>query len=155
MKVTLVTVGKLKETYWRDALAEYSKRLSRFCTFRVVELAESKNTSRAAADILRAKEEEGERILDAVNGRVIVLDLRGQDYSSEKLAATIGNAVDMGQDLSFVIGGSDGLSDAVLTRAHLAIRFGLITFPHQLIRVVLAEQIYRAFCINNHISYHK
>lgn len=156
MKLTVVCVGKLKEPYLKDAIAEYAKRLSRYCKFGVVELAESKNTSRALADIARAKEEEGERILHALGeGEVVVLDLGGKEIASEELADYVGKAADRGKDLYFVIGGSDGLSPAVLERADLTVRFGRITLPHQLCRVVLSEQIYRAFCIVAGSSYHK
>ena len=155
MNVRIVCVGKLKERYWLDAMAEYTKRLSRFCRFSVVELAESKNTSRAPADIEKAKEEEGNRILEALRGRVVILDLGGKECTSPELAAHVQSAFDRGEELTFVIGGSDGLSPAVLARANLSLRFGRITFPHQLMRVVLTEQIYRAFCINNNVPYHK
>jgi len=156
MKVSVVCVGKLKEAYLRDAIAEYAKRLGRYCKFGVVELAESKNTSRAPSDVERAKVEEGKRILDALGeGRVVVLDLGGREIASEELAAYVGKSVDEGKDLYFVIGGSDGLSKEVLDRADLTIRFGRITLPHQLCRVVLAEQIYRAFSIRAGSEYHK
>ena len=155
MNVYVVAVGKLKEQYLRDALSEYQKRLGRYCHLEVVELAESKNTSRAAKDVAKACAEEGERILAAVRGKVIVLDLSGKEISSEELASTVKCSVDKGETVSFVIGGSDGLSPAVLARADEKIRFGRITLPHQLCRVVLAEQIYRAFCIVAGVPYHK
>ena len=155
MNVYVVAVGKLKEPYLRDAIAEYHKRLGRFCRLEVVELADSKNTSRSPKDIAKACEEEGERILAAVRGKVVVLDLSGNEVSSEQLAATVKTSMDKGETLSFVIGGSDGLSPAVLARADVTVRFGRITLPHQLCRVVLVEQIYRAFCINAGVPYHK
>ena len=156
MNVYIVCVGKLKEDYWRDAIAEYAKRLSRYCKFGVVELSESRNVSRAPSDVERAKVEEGRRILDALGeGRVVVLDLKGEEVTSEQLSAYVGRAVDEGKDLYFVIGGSDGLSKEVLARADYTIRFGRITLPHQLCRVVLAEQIYRAFSIRAGSEYHK
>ena len=156
MKVSIVCVGKLKEAYLKEAIAEYAKRLTRYCKFGVVELAESKNTSRAPADITRAKTEEGARILAALGeGYVVVLDLRGEEVTSERLAEVVGKAVDLGKDMYFVIGGSDGLSPEVLSRADLTVRFGRITLPHQLCRVVLAEQIYRAFSIRAGAEYHK
>lgn len=156
MKVSIVCVGKLKEAYLKEAIAEYAKRLTRYCKFGVVELAESKNTSRAPADIARAKAEEGARILAALGeGYVVVLDLKGEEVTSERLAEVVGKAVDQGKDMYFVIGGSDGLSPEVLSRADLTVRFGRITLPHQLCRVVLAEQIYRAFSIRAGAEYHK
>ena len=155
MKVSIVCVGKLKEAYLRDAMAEYAKRLGRYCQFEVIEVAESRNTSRAAAAIEAAKAEEGQRLLAALRGKVVVLDLGGQDCTSPQLADYVQRAVDMGDSLCFVIGGSDGLAPAVVQRADWSVRFGRITLPHQLCRVVLAEQIYRAFCINNGVPYHK
>lgn len=155
MNVRVVCVGKLKEAYWRDALAEYQKRLSRYCRLEVVEVAESRNTSRAPKDVAAAVEEEGKRILPHLMGTVVVLDLTGVEVSSEQLALVVRTAQDAGQSLSFVIGGSDGLSDEVRRRADRLVRFGRITLPHQLCRVLLAEQIYRAFCINNGVLYHK
>lgn len=155
MTVYLVCVGKLKEAYWRDAVAEYQKRLSRFCRLEIVEVAESKNVSRAAKDVERAVAEEGERILAALKGNVVVLDLAGREATSEELAAYVKGAVDRGEVLTFVIGGSDGLSPAVKARASYTVRFGKVTLPHQLCRVVVAEQLYRAFCINAGVLYHK
>ena len=155
MNVRVVCVGKLKEAYWRDALAEYQKRLSRYCRLEVVEVAESRNTSRAPKDVAAAVEEEGKRILPHLMGTVVVLDLTGVEVSSEQLALVVRTAQDAGQSLSFVIGGSDGLSVEVRRRADRLVRFGRITLPHQLCRVLLAEQIYRAFCINNGVLYHK
>ena len=155
MTVYLVCVGKLKEAYWRDAVAEYQKRLSRFCRLEIVEVAESKNVSRAAKDVERAVAEEGERILAALKGNVVVLDLAGREATSEELAAYVKGAVDRGEVLTFVIGGSDGLSPAVKARASYTVRFGKVTLPHQLCRVMVAEQLYRAFCINAGVLYHK
>jgi 23S rRNA (pseudouridine1915-N3)-methyltransferase len=155
VNIYLIVVGKLKESYWRDAMAEYVKRLGRFCHLEVVEIAESKNTSRAPKDIAKACQEEGERILAALRGRVVVLDLAGKEVTSEDIAAYTREAKDKGETLSFVIGGSDGLSPEVKARADLTIRFGRITLPHQLCRVLLTEQLYRAFCINAGILYHK
>lgn len=155
MNVYIVCVGKLKEDYFRDAIAEYQKRLGRFCRLEVVEVAESKNTSRAPKDVQRACHEEGERILANLKGKVVVLDLKGTEVASEELAAMVKSSQDRGENMSFVIGGSDGLSPEVLARADASVRFGRITLPHQLCRVVLAEQIYRAFCINAGTMYHK
>ena len=155
MKVSILCVGKLKENYLRDAIAEYAKRLGRYCKFEVVEVAESRNTSRAAKDIELAKQEEAARLLAASRGYVVALDLGGKEVSSEDLAATVQVCQDKGESLCFVIGGSDGLGQEILARANERIRFGRITLPHQLCRVVLAEQIYRAFCINNGVLYHK
>ena len=155
MKLDVVCVGKLKEAYWREAMAEYAKRMGRYATLSVVEVAESRNLSRTEAAIRAAKKEEGERLLAACKGKIVALDLGGQEVSSEELASYLKQATDRGEPLSFVIGGSDGLDDAVLAQAAWRIRFGRITLPHQLCRVVLAEQLYRACCINHGVLYHK
>jgi len=155
MNVYVVAVGKLKEQYWRDAIAEYQKRLSRYCRLEIVEVAESKNTSRAAKDIAKARDEEAARLLAAVRGKCVVLDMGGKEASSEDLGQLVKAAQDRGESLTFVIGGSDGLGRAVLERADVSVRFGRITLPHQLCRVVLTEQIYRAFCIASGTPYHK
>ena len=155
MKISIVCVGKLKESYLREAVAEYAKRLGRYCQFEIVEVAESRNVSRAKGDIEAAKQEEGKRLLAALRGKAVVLDLGGQDCTSEQMAAYLQSAYDKGENISFVVGGSDGLSADVVKKADWCVRFGRITLPHQLCRVVLAEQIYRAFCINNGVLYHK
>lgn len=155
MNVGIVCVGKLKETYLRDALAEYQKRLGRYCRLQITEVAESKNTSRAPADVANACKEEGKRLLGHLSGTVVVLDLSGREVTSEQIAAIVKETQDRGGEIDFVVGGSDGLSEEVLRRADHVIRFGRITLPHQLCRVVLAEQIYRAFCINAGVPYHK
>lgn len=154
--VGLVCVGKLKESYLREASAEYEKRLSRFCKFSVKEVAEQRSDAKSAAEIETVKRAEGERLIAALGGGyVVVLDGRGRQATSEEIAATLAAAAQRTSHIDFVIGGSYGLSDEVRARADEVISFGKITFPYQLIRIVAEEQIYRAFTINNNVAYHK
>lgn len=155
MNVNVVCIGKIKDKFYRDAVEEYAKRLSRFCKFTVVELSEKLLTGKNEADINVVKEDEGKRILQAVKGYVIVLDMHGQQLSSEELARKISDITMKDSTVSFVIGGSYGLSDDVKKRADLVLSFGRMTLPHQLMRVVLTEQIYRAFTIIEGSGYHK
>jgi 23S rRNA (pseudouridine1915-N3)-methyltransferase len=159
MKVTLVTVGKIKEKFYTDAIAEYSKRLSRYCKLEIVQVADEKTPDRASeAEERQIKEKEGERILAQIrdNAYVIALAIEGRQLSSEELAQKLEQLGVSGRsDLVFVIGGSLGLSEAVMKRADYALSFSRMTFPHQLMRVVLLEQIYRGFRINAGEPYHK
>ncbi len=152
MKVNIVAVGKIKEKFFTEAINEYAKRLSKFCEFSVVEVDEATTIT----NIEQKKEKEGDLLLSKAKGYIIALDGGGKLVSSEDLASIIKNNMVGGvNEFSFVIGGSNGLSNAVKLKANLVLSFGKITFPHQLFRVVLSEQIYRAFAINNHINYHK
>lgn len=152
MKVNIVAVGKIKEKFFTDAISEYAKRLSKFCDFNIIEVDESSNIT----NIELKKEKEGDLLLSKAKGYIIALDGGGKLLSSEDLAELLKTNMTNGEsEFSFVIGGSNGLSDLVKTKANKIVSFGKITFPHQLFRVVLSEQIYRAFTINNHINYHK
>lgn len=159
MKVTLVTVGKIKEKYLRDAIAEYSKRLGAFCDMNVVEVQDEKTPDHAPQSVgEKIKETEGERILQKISDRsfLIALAIDGDMLSSEQLAGKISDLMVRGtSDITFVIGGSLGLSPAVMKRANYKLSFSKMTFPHQLMRVILLEQVYRAFKINNNEPYHK
>lgn len=152
MKVNIVCVGKIKEKFFTDAIAEYKKRLSRFCNFNIIEVDEdSKETNTD-----RKNEVEGKRILDKCSGVIVALDIHGKMLESQEIADFIKTKQVSGvSEISFVIGGSNGLSNEVLKRAALSLSFGKITFPHQLFRVVLTEQIYRAFTIISGLPYHK
>lgn len=146
LKITVIAVGKLKEKFWRDACAEYSKRLEGYCKLSVREVPDSNMAQEAAL------------ILDALPERapVIVLDIAGKPTSSEQLARTIEDYTVGGTShLVFVIGGSDGLTPEVKARAALRMSFGPLTLPHNLARVVLLEQVYRAFKIIKGEPYHK
>ena len=155
MNVNIVCIGKIKEAFYRSALDEYAKRLSRFCKFNVVELAEKQLAGKNDADVRIVKEDEGKRIVQAVKGYVVALDMRGQQLTSEELSAKIVKLTETTSTITFVIGGSYGLADCVLDRADYKLSFGKMTFPHQLMRVIVAEQIYRAFTIAEGSGYHK
>ena len=144
VKVSVVCVGKLKEEYWRAAVAEYAKRLSRFCRFEIVELAEK-----------RSPEEEADAILRACRGHVFALASEGEQVTSQQSAAKIAALCHRWEGLTFVIGSSCGLSERVKRAADEKLSFSMMTFPHQMMRVVLAEQIYRAFMIAAGAEYHK
>ena len=152
MKVNIVCVGKIKEKYFTDAIAEYSKRLSRFCTFNIIEVDEASKID----NLDKKSEAEGKLILEKCSGVIVSLDARGKMLESLEIAEFIKtNQVSGVSEISFVIGGSNGLSDAVIKASKLVLSFGKITYPHQLFRVVLAEQIYRAFAIIAGLPYHK
>lgn len=159
MNVTIVCIGKLKEKYWRDAVAEYSKRLGSYCSLSVCELKESRLAANPSpADEEAVKEAEGEAILSHLQKGeyVITLEVKGRRMTSEALAEKIGGLGMEGRsDVAFVIGGSLGLSSAVSRRADLKLSFSDMTFPHQMMRVILLEQIYRSFKILRHEPYHK
>ena len=159
MNIDIVCGGKVKERYLRDAIDEYRKRLSRFAKVDVIEVADEK-TPEHASDTLNAqiKEKEGERILKHLRDGafVVALAIEGDQLTSEQLAARIAQWGLHGvSHLQFVIGGSLGLDPRVLRRANMPLSFSKMTFPHQLMRVILLEQIYRAFKINAHEPYHK
>lgn len=143
-KVNIVCVGKLKEKFWADAVAEYCKRLSRFAAVQIRELPER-----------RTLEEEGEQIVRELRGYTVVLAVEGKKLSSEALAGRIKELCDAGREITFVIGSSCGLCPAVKAKADMLLSFLDMVFPHQLMRVILCEQIYRAFMINAGSEYHK
>ena len=159
MKITLITVGKIKEKYFTDAIAEYAKRLSRYCKLEIVEVADEKTPDNASEGLEnQIKEKEGERILSKVpdNAYVVALAIEGKQLSSEELADKMEKwNVNGVSHLVFIIGGSLGLTQKVLNRADYSLSFSKMTFPHQLMRVILLEQIYRSFRIRNHEPYHK
>ena len=159
MKIRIICVGKIKEKYLKDAIAEYVKRLSRFCKLEVCELPDIKipdNPSPSeCTELLRA---EGESILKHLSkdSYVISLCVEGKQISSEDLADKLASVTLSGKStIDFVIGGSLGLSDEVKKRSDMRLSFSLFTFPHQLMRLILTEQIYRAFKINANEEYHK
>ena len=149
MKVTLITVGKIKEKFFQDAIAEYSKRLSRYCKLEIVQVADEKTPDGASEAVeTQIKEKEGERILSNIKDGsfVVALAINGNMLDSEELAAS---------QIVFIIGGSLGLSNQVLARADYKLSFSKMTFPHQLMRVILLEQIYRSYRIIQGEPYHK
>lgn len=159
MNIKIVCVGKLKEKYFKDAIAEYCKRLSRFAKVRLIEVADEKAPeSYSQAEQEQVKRIEGQRILSKIKDKeyVYVTAIKGQERSSEDFARQMNNLATYGHsDVTFVIGGSLGTSPEVNQRADDLLSFGKLTMPHQLMRVVLIEQIYRSFMINSGSPYHK
>lgn len=156
--IRIICVGKLKEKYWDAACAEYLKRLGGYCSPSVVEVREARLPANpSSADESNVIEKEGKDILDKIGqgDYVIALDIGGRELGSEEIASKIADVSLHSSKIDFVIGGSLGLSDAVKKRADMRLSFGKITLPHQLARVVLLEQIYRAFKINAGETYHK
>lgn len=159
MQYTILCVGKIKEKFYSDAIAEYRKRLSRYAKINVIEVADEKTPDRASSleeDQIRKRE--GDRILGKIKDSmyVIALDLQGREYDSLAFADHLNKCLLQGKShIVFVIGGSLGLHSSVIERAHERISFSHFTFPHQLMRVILLEQIYRANRILNHEPYHK
>ena len=159
MKIKIVTVGKLKEKYLKDGIAEYTKRISRFAKLEMIELADEKTPDKASeSENQKILETEGARILSKVGERdfVVVLAIEGKTLSSEEFSKQLEQASIKGYStLTFIIGGSLGLAPVVKNRANLSVSFGRLTLPHQLMRLVLVEQIYRAFTIQQGSPYHK
>ena len=144
IKLNIVCVGKLKERYWRDAVEEYTKRLSRFCKTEIRELAERATLKEEAEDILRA-----------CRGYVFALAVEGKQCTSESFSKKLGALCDKGEEITFIIGSSCGLAGRVKESARELLSFSEMTFPHQMMRVVLLEQVYRAFMIGCGSEYHK
>ncbi|MDO5539884.1 MAG: 23S rRNA (pseudouridine(1915)-N(3))-methyltransferase RlmH [Eubacteriales bacterium] len=159
MRITVVCVGKIKEKYFADAIKEYAKRLSRYARLEIVEVTDEKTPDGASdGEEKKIKEKEGERILKSVKegSYVIALAIQGKKVSSEGFADFVEKRAAYGDShLTFIIGGSLGLDERVLKRADYLLSFSDMTFPHQLMRVILLEQIYRGFRIINHEPYHK
>ena len=159
MKITVITVGKIKEKYLKDAIDEYSKRLSKYCKLEIVDVADEKtpdNASETVEETIRSKE--AERILKYIkdDAFIVTLEINGKQLSSEELADKIDKLGIQGTShIIFVIGGSIGLGKEVLVKSNYALSFSKMTFPHQLMRVVLLEQIYRSYRIINGEPYHK
>ena len=159
MKITLITVGKIKEKYFTDAISEYRKRLSRYCKMDIVEVPDEKTPDGASETLeTQIKDKEGEKILAKIpdGAYVVALAIEGKMLDSEELAEKMEKWNVSGiSHVVFVIGGSLGLSAKVLNRADFKLSFSKMTFPHQLMRVILLEQIYRSFRIRNNEPYHK
>ncbi len=157
INVKIVAVGNLKEQYLRDAFSEYSKRLKRFCNFQLCEINESKLPDNPSPkEIQKALETEGKAILKECKGYTAAMCIEGRQLSSTEFAKKLDNAASEGGSwVTFVIGSSFGLSDEVKSAADFRLSMSEMTFPHQLARVMLAEQIYRGFQINSNGRYHK
>ncbi|WP_462410069.1 23S rRNA (pseudouridine(1915)-N(3))-methyltransferase RlmH [Neobacillus sp. Marseille-QA0830] len=159
MNISIITVGKLKEKYLKQGIDEYLKRLSAYAKVDIIEVADEKAPEELSElEMLQVKQKEGERILAKISQDtyVIALAIQGKMLSSEELADTLDKLATYGKSkFSFVIGGSLGLSDEVIKRSNEQLSFSRMTFPHQLMRLILVEQIYRAFRINRGEPYHK
>ncbi len=154
----MICVGKIKEKYWIDAIYEYSKRLSRYCKLNIIEVADEKtpeDASEAECDAIKKKE--AEKILKKVDsqGLVCTLEIAGKRFTSESFASFIEGSSSKNSHIQFIIGGSLGLHSSVLEKSDVGISFSDMTFPHQMMRVILLEQIYRGFRIINGEPYHK
>lgn len=159
MKITIISVGKLKEKYLKQGIEEYLKRLSAYANVNIIEVADEKvPENMSEADMLTVKQKEGERILGNITADtyVITLEIEGKMLTSEQLAAKMDELATYGRSkIAFVIGGSIGISEEVQKRSDYALSFSKMTFPHQLMRLVLVEQVYRGFRINRGEPYHK
>lgn len=159
MNISIITVGKLKEKYLKQGIAEYTKRLSAYAKIEIIELPDEKAPENLSeTDMQIVKQKEGERILAKISTdtHVIALAIDGSMKSSEQLADGLDKLATYGKSkIAFVIGGSLGLSDEVMKRSNETLSFSKMTFPHQLMRLILVEQIYRAFRINRGEPYHK
>ena len=156
IKVNVVAVGKVKEKYFADGISEYVKRLTRYCEFKMIEVSEENFTKFDEGLVSTIKEKEAERILPHLKGYVVAMAIEGKKYTSEKFAKLIKDVADRGSGvITLVIGGSYGLSDRVKNRADELLSFSDMTFPHTLFRLMLTEQLYRAFSINGGSAYHK
>lgn len=163
MKITILCVGKIKERYWNEAIAEYTKRLSRYCSLQIREMADEATPDNASPALeAQILDTEGRRLLKYIDSNsgagscVIALAIEGKKMNSVQLSAKIDSlAVSGCSHILFLIGGSLGLSEQVLKRADMKLSFSDMTFPHQLMRVILLEQIYRSFRILHHEPYHK
>lgn len=159
MQITILSVGKIKESFLKEGIHFYAQRLKPYCRLKLVEVADEPSPEQLKEEeLLLVKEKEGKRLLERIKAGqyVIALDLKGKSLSSEELAARLEELALYGRsDLVFIIGGSNGLSEEVLKRADLTLSFSKLTFPHQLVRLILLEQIYRSFKIIKGEPYHK
>ena len=159
MKITVITVGRLKEKFYREAVAEYEKRLGRYCKLEILEVIDEKiPESLSKAQEEQVKRTEGERIqkLMRENAYTIALAIEGREFDSVEFSKELGQLGVKGKShIQFLIGGSLGLDFELLKQADMAISFSKMTFPHQLMRVILLEQLYRSYRIQNHEPYHK
>jgi 23S rRNA (pseudouridine1915-N3)-methyltransferase len=159
MKITILCVGKLKESYFRDGVAEYKKRLSKYAEVNIVEVADEKTSENSSdREIAAVQDKEGKRIMSHIKDKELCVSLaiKGKMYDSVEFSEKIANWLEEGgSHVVFIVGGSLGLSEEVLKRCRYSISFSKMTFPHQLMRVILLEQIYRGFRIMNNEPYHK
>ena len=155
IKINLITIGDIKEKYLKDAIAEYSKRISRFADLKIIEIKENVAKTNNQQDILNALKKDAVEIKKHLKGHIICLDIQGKQFSSENFAKNIEKISLSNSEISFVIGASNGIDNEIKSIANEKMSFSSMTFPHQLMRVIFLEQLYRAFTILNNISYHK
>jgi len=155
IKINLIVMGDIKEKYFKDAINEYSKRISRFASLNIIELKEHVSSSNNSLDIINALKKDAEEIKKHIKGYTICLDVKGTLISSEELATKIEKLSQTSSTITFIIGASNGIHEEIKNLSNEKISFSKMTFPHQLMRVIFLEQLYRAFTINNNISYHK
>ena len=156
IKIRLIAVGKVKEKYFSEAIAEYSKRLSAYADFSITEVKEENFKNPTPADIKKILTIEGERIEKAMKGYCFVLAIEGKKFSSEELAKKLKGLTDRGEgEITLIIGGSYGVDERIKKLCKESLSFSDMTFPHTLMRVILTEQLYRAFAINAGSEYHK
>ncbi len=155
IKINLVCLGDIKEKYLKDAIAEYSKRISRFADLKIIELKEHVASSNSEKDILTALKKDADEIKKYLKGHIICLDVQGKAISSEEFSKSIEKISLTSSEITFIIGASNGVDNSVKQLSNDKISFSKMTFPHQLMRVIFLEQLYRAFTILNNISYHK
>lgn len=153
--INLICVGNIKEKFYVEAFKEYEKRLNAFCKFNLIELKETNYNNPSIGDIEKIKQDEGKRIIEKLKKFNILLSIGGKQLSSEELASLILEKEQITSELTFIIGGSYGVSREVEEKVQYKLSFSKLTFPHQLMRVILTEQIYRAFTIINNKGYHK
>ena len=159
MKLTMITVGKLKEKYWLDAVKEYKKRISKYAKIELIEVADEKEPNNASPkDLEQIKDKEAERILSKIkeSQHVVTLEINGKQYTSEKMAEEYQRWMNTGKsDVVFVIGGSNGIGESVKKRSNQEISFGSLTYPHQMMKVMILEQLFRVNKILRNEAYHK
>jgi len=159
LHIDIICVGKLKEQYLKDAIAEYTKRLSKYCSLNIIELSDEQIPNRLNETMIQTiKKSESNNILSHIkkDSYVICLDLKGKQYTSEDFSKKLEDiALNSNSNITFIIGGTLGMSNELLQKANELICFSKMTFPHQLIRVFLLEQIFRAFKISNNETYHR
>ncbi|MBE7076350.1 MAG: 23S rRNA (pseudouridine(1915)-N(3))-methyltransferase RlmH [Clostridiales bacterium] len=155
LKINLVVMGDIKEKFFTEAINEYSKRISRFANLNIIELKENIASGKSSKDIENALKKDAELIKKHLKGYIVVLDVLGKTKKSEDFAKSLNDLSLTNSEISFVIGASNGLHEEIKSTANEKLSFSPMTFPHQLMRVIFLEQLYRAFTIINNISYHK
>ena len=155
LKINLIVMGDIKEKFYKEAIEEYSKRLSRFADLNIVEIKENAPKNSSSGEILSCLKKDASQIKKNIKGYPICLDIKGKMLSSEELANKLNYLALNNSEISFIIGASNGIDEEIKLQCKEKISFSPMTFPHQLMRVIFLEQLYRAFTIINNISYHK